>query len=78
MSSATAAPGCAGATVTLSVVVGEDGRVKTFRVLGSPRPECVKAAQDAVLRWKFKPALDAQSQPVEATVAVAVPFQEVP
>jgi hypothetical protein len=52
--------------------------VKTCRVLSSARPDCAKAAQDAVLRWKFKPALDAQGQPVEATVAVAVPFQEAP
>jgi serine/threonine-protein kinase len=69
-------PGCAGKSVALSVVVGEDGRVTTTRVLSAGSPDCAKAAQEAAARWRFKPALDAAGKPVTATVSIAVPFSE--
>ena len=67
------APACAGVTVNLSLRVGEDGRV-----LSKVPPECAKAAQEAGLRYRFKPALDAQGQPVEGVVAVAIIIGETP
>ncbi len=69
---------CAGVTVNLSLRVGEDGRVTSSRVLSKVLPECAKAAQDAGMRYRFKPALDAQGQPVEGVVAIAVIIAETP
>jgi hypothetical protein len=69
---------CAGLTINLSLRVGEDGRVKSARVLTKVPPQCGKAAQEAGMRYRFKPALDAQSQPVEGVVAVAVILGETP
>ncbi|MBP7864303.1 MAG: protein kinase [Acidobacteria bacterium] len=64
--------GCRGRTVSVSVIVGEDGRVKTSRVLSAVAPECGRAALQAVARYVFKPAVDARGQPVEAATAVSV------
>lgn len=69
-------PACAGQSVALSLVVGEDGRVRRSRVLSPASAECAKAAQEAAARWRFKPAADAEGHPVEATISVAVPFSE--
>jgi len=63
---------CAGLTVNLSLHIGEDGHVKSCKVLSKVPPECAKAAQDAGLRYRFQPALDAQGQPVESVVAIAI------
>jgi len=69
---------CAGITVNLTLRVGEDGRVKSSRVLSKVLPECAQAAQEAGLRYRFKPALDAQGQPVEGIVAIAIILGEAP
>jgi serine/threonine protein kinase len=69
---------CSGITVNLSLRVGEDGHVKSCRVLTNVPPDCAKAAQNAGLRYRFKPALDAQGQPVEGVVAIAVILAETP
>lgn len=73
-----ATPDCAGKTLNFSVRVGEDGRVQSCRLLSTASPACAKAAQDALLKWRFKPALDSDGRPVEAVVSVAVPFLEAP
>ncbi len=72
-------PGCAGLQVKVTLTVGEDGAVKACRIL-SPQPpaECGEAARRLALLYRFKPALDAQGRPVEATVASVVFFSEVP
>ncbi|HNX32668.1 MAG TPA: protein kinase [Holophaga sp.] len=72
------APACAGLTVNLALRVGEDGRVRSSRVLSKVPPECARAAQEAGLRYRFKPALDAEGRPVEGVVAVAVIIAETP
>ena len=72
------APACAGITVNLSLRVGEDGQVKSSRVLSKVPPECARAAQAAGLRYRFKPALDAQGQAVEGVVAIAIIIAETP
>ena len=61
-----------GATVGLSVTVGEDGTVKRATVISEVCPECDKAVLDAVKRYRFKPARDAEGRPVEATLALAL------
>lgn len=72
------AQSCAGITVNLSLRVGADGRVKASRVLSKVPPECARAAQEAGLRYRFKPALDAQDEPVEGVVAIAIILAETP
>ena len=72
------APGCAGSTVNLSLRVGEDGRVKSCRVLTKVPPGCAKAAQEAGMHYRFKPALDAKGQPVDGVVAIAIIIAETP
>ena len=71
-------PSCAGLSVNLSLVVGEDGLVKRCRVLSPSPPECAEAAKVMALRYRFKPALDAQGRPLETTIAAAVDFPEKP
>jgi serine/threonine-protein kinase len=70
------APGCSGLRVNVSLVVGADGLVKHCKVLSAIRPECADAARAMALRYRFKPALDAQGRPLETTVAAAVDFPE--
>lgn len=72
------APECAGLTVNLSLKVGPDGRVTSSRVLGSVPAACARAAQEAGLRYRFKPAQDAQGQPTEGVVAIAILIAETP
>jgi serine/threonine-protein kinase len=59
-------------SVGLSLVVGEDGRVKEARVISPLCPECDRAARAAILRYRFKPARDREGRPVESRVAVPV------
>jgi TonB family protein len=54
--------------VKLRVTVAPDGAAKTIEVLGG-NPVLVKAAQDAVVRWKWTPA------PHETKEAVELHFQ---
>lgn len=51
-------------TVKLRVTVAPDGAAKTIEVLGG-NPVLVKAAQDAVSRWKWTPAPHATKEAVE-------------
>jgi len=59
-------------SVGLAVVVGEDGSAKEVRVISHVCPECDRSARAAVLRYRFKPARDADGRPVESKVAVPV------
>jgi serine/threonine-protein kinase len=77
-SAAATSPACAGLRVNVSLVVGADGLVKQCKVLSRIGPECAEAAKAMALRYRFKPALDAQGKPLETTVAAAVDFPEVP
>jgi serine/threonine-protein kinase len=69
---------CAGLRVNVSLVVGEDGLVKRCKVLSPLKPECAEAAKAMALRYRFKPALDAEGNPLETTIAAAVDFPEAP
>ena len=59
-----------GESVGLIVTVGEDGTVKKANVISEVCPECDRAALDAIRKFKFKPARDAEGRPVEATIAI--------
>ena len=54
------------------VTVGEDGLVKKASVISEVCPECDKAALDAVRKFVFKPARDADGRPVEAKIAIPI------
>ena len=69
---------CAGQKVNVSLLVGEDGAVKACRVLSKVSPPCAEAAKAAAMRYRFKPALDAQGRPLETSIAAAVDFPETP
>ena len=69
---------CAGLRINVSLRVAEDGTVAACKVLTATRPDCAEAAKAVALRYRFKPALDAQGQPLETTIAAAVDFPEVP
>jgi TonB family protein len=61
-----------GESVGLIVTVGEDGSVKKASVISEVCPECDRAALDAVRKFTFKPARDAEGRPVEATIAIPI------
>ena len=42
--------------VTLEAVVTTDGMIRDVRVVQTPNPALSKAATDAVVNWKYKPA----------------------
>jgi TonB family protein len=65
---------CTGRSVGVSVVVGEDGSLKTRKVISPVSEKCDAAALDALARYKFKPALDEEGKPVEAKFGFAVRF----
>lgn len=60
--------------VTLSVVVGTDGSVRSVSIVSDPLGlGCGQAAADAVRNWVFSPAMQGD-QPVEVTTNVSVRF----
>jgi hypothetical protein len=64
---------CRSEIVNFSLVIGEDGRVKSVKALSAGHPpDCLAAAEEAVRQYVFSPALDVHGEPVEATIAIAV------
>lgn len=58
-------------SVILSVVIGEDGRVRDAKVVRSVSPRMDQAALEAVRRWKYRPAmLDGEPVPVYGVITV--------
>jgi len=70
--------GCSGLRINVALKVSVDGSVLECKVLSAIRPECAEAAKAIALRYRFKPALDAQGLPLETTLAAAVDLPEVP
>ena len=62
--------------VKLDVLVDPAGDARDARVSFSPHPEFEAAAVDAVLKWKFKPAMKG-GQPVAARVDLVLRFKVV-
>ncbi|WP_005035677.1 protein kinase domain-containing protein [Holophaga foetida] len=69
---------CAGSRVTISLDIREDGTVKACRVISPARPECAEAARTLGMRYRFKPAMDAEGKPIATTVAATIDFPEMP
>jgi TonB family protein len=65
---------CSGHSVGVSVIVGEDGALKTKKVISPVSEKCDAAALDTLNRYRFKPALDEEGQPIEAKFSFAVRF----
>src|ERR1700723_1376849 len=57
--------------VTLSIVVGPDGKAKNIQLVDG-NPVLVKAAEDAIKKWKFQP-FQIEGRVLEITVKVKVP-----
>jgi len=68
------AAACAGGRVILTLTVGEDGAVRACRVLSDTPPACAEAARKAALRYRFKPALDAEGHPIKAATTISLEF----
>ncbi len=65
---------CGGQVVGVSVVVGEDGALKTKRVISSVSPVCDALALDVLARYTFRPARDERGGAVEGRFAFTVQF----
>ncbi len=63
---------CAGTSVIVSIQVGEDGRPTAVRPLGTSPAECRTPVEEAALRYRFDPALDAEGRPTSAGVTISV------
>jgi TonB family protein len=61
-------------TVTLLVVVSDTGYVCSARVLKGINKEIDKAAREAVLKWRFKPAMK-DGKPVPVSVSVELHYK---
>jgi protein TonB len=59
-------------TVELVALIGADGKIKGFKTVKGP-PMLVKAAQDAVTQWVYKPAV-LNGAPVESEARIAMKF----
>jgi TonB family protein len=69
------AASCIGRTVGLHLVIGEDGSLKSAKVISSSTlAGCDAAALDAVRRYEFKPALDMEEKPIEGKLLISVHF----
>ncbi len=62
--------------VKLEIVIGRNGRVKSEKVTDGPKL-LVKAAENAVKQWRYKPTL-LKGKPIEVETAVEVEFKLVP
>jgi serine/threonine-protein kinase len=69
---------CAGQKVNVALLVGEDGSVKSCKILSKVSATCAEAARAAAMRYRFRPAMDAQGKPLETSIAAAVDFPEAP
>jgi protein TonB len=60
-------------TIKIQIIITKDGGVKDPKVLAGKNERQDKAATDAVLQWRFKPALRG-SEPVSVRATVEVNF----
>ena len=65
---------CGGKVVGVSVVVGEDGSLKSRRVISSASADCDAIAIEAVTRYRYKAARDEKGRPVEGRFALSIRF----
>jgi serine/threonine-protein kinase len=65
---------CSGQVVGVSVVIGEDGSLKSRHVISPVSPACDALALDALSRYRFRPARDEQGRPVEGRFGLSIRF----
>ena len=63
-------------TVVLQVIVRPDGSASDIKIVKSLDPEHDQAAIDAVAKWRFKPGLDRNGEPVAAIVPIEMTFRQ--
>jgi TonB family protein len=59
--------------IKMQIVVTKEGSVKNPKILAGPNERQDKAAIDAVMKWRFKPALK-KGEPVNVRATVEVNF----
>ncbi|MGZ5428227.1 MAG: protein kinase domain-containing protein, partial [Thermoanaerobaculia bacterium] len=65
---------CGGQVVGISVVIGEDGSLKSRHVISPVSPACDALALEALSRYRFRAARDEQGQPVEGRFGLSIRF----
>jgi len=61
--------------VVLNIIVNTDGKVDDVKAVENPDDNLTKAAIDAVRQWEFRPALNAQGQPVKVLSTITIRFE---
>jgi serine/threonine-protein kinase len=65
---------CGGQVVGVSVVIGEDGGLKSRHVISPVSPACDALALEALSRYRFRPARDERGRPVEGRFGLSIRF----
>jgi len=65
---------CGGQVVGISVVIGEDGSLKSRHVISPVSSACDALALEALSRYRFRAARDEQGQPVEGRFGLSIHF----
>jgi hypothetical protein len=65
---------CGGQVVGISVVIGEDGSLKSRHVISPVSPACDALALEALSRYRFRAARDEHGQPVEGRFGLSIRF----
>jgi outer membrane biosynthesis protein TonB len=60
--------------ISLEVTIGFDGKVTKVRPVSNGDPLLVKAAEDAVKQWVYKPTM-VDKMPVEVLTIVSIKFK---
>lgn len=64
-------------TIAVAAFIGTDGNVyKTKIMRGSGHPSYNEIAMSAARRWRFKPALDGNGEPMESRKIISIPFNK--
>ncbi len=65
---------CSGQVVGVSVVIGEDGSLKSRHVISPVSPACDALALEALAKYRFRPARDERGQPIEGRFGLSIRF----
>ena len=64
-------------TIAVAAFIGTDGNVYKKKIMrGSGHPSYNEIAMSAARRWKFKPALDGNGEPMESRKIISIPFNK--
>jgi eukaryotic-like serine/threonine-protein kinase len=65
---------CGGQVIGISVVIGEDGSLKSRHVISPVSPTCDALALEALSKYRFRAARDEQDRPVEGRFGLSIRF----